>query len=725
MVTKRSSIDQQAWWKKLKEHRYIRLFLFILFAVFTYALLVSNVIPQSLEIESGGVAPEDIRSPVTVENRAETERLQQEASNNVSPVYTVRPRFAENQIERINDIFQSVRVIQADVREQESLADQTDSNEEYSAEDQLAALNERLPMEAVDQLSETTLYTLLAASASDLEVAQDTATSAVFELMNEEISIDSVEEAKNQVEENVRITTTRYLLENAMVDVARYGITANFLFDEQATVEAREEAVEAVEPAVIREGQILVEEGQVITGEIYEQLTLVGLTEEVSPLYPLLGLALIIFLLVVMLAYYMNDAQTSLRSNNTHLLMYIIIYMITLVLLRLVSYLYALDIAGITYIAPVAVGTMLITILLQSRVAIFTSFIFSIAAAIMFNEQSTGMMDYSFGIFVFFSGLAGVFFLNKSTRMVNLLKTGALVSITSVLIAGALILLKNVPFGMIDIGLHIGFAAAGGLIAVILVSGILPFLEAGFGVLSTSRLIELSNPNNKLLRKILLEAPGTYHHSVVVANLAESACEAIGANGLLARVGAYYHDIGKTRRPQFFIENQMKMENPHDKLSPHLSKNIIIAHPYDGAEMLRQEKIPKELIDIAEQHHGTTLLKFFYYKAKENGDDVKEEEFRYPGPKARSKESAIVGVADSVEAAVRAMQQPTMEKIESLVKKIINDRLEDGQFDECDLTLRELHIASKSMCETLKGTFHSRIDYPDEEDIKKVKGLAK
>jgi putative nucleotidyltransferase with HDIG domain len=237
----------------------------------------------------------------------------------------------------------------------------------------------------------------------------------------------------------------------------------------------------------------------------------------------------------------------------------------------------------------------------------------------------------------------------------------------------------------------IGFAMLGGIFSAVLTMGFLPYLETLFGILSPMRLIELGNPNHPLLRKLLIQSPGTYHHSVMVGNLSEAAAEAIGANGLLARVGAYYHDVGKTKRPQFFIENQLSRENPHDKISPNLSKSIIISHAKDGVELLKSHKIPKPIQDIAAQHHGTTLIKYFYYKAKEQMENVREEDYRYPGPKAQF--------------------------------KIIRDRLEDGQFNECDLTLRELDLIEKSVCETLQGIFHSRIEYPDETG--NAKGVKK
>ena len=246
-----------------------------------------------------------------------------------------------------------------------------------------------------------------------------------------------------------------------------------------------------------------------------------------------------------------------------------------------------------------------------------------------------------------------------------------------------------------------------------LAMGLLPFFESAFGVLSALRLIELSNPNHPLLKKLLVETPGTYHHSVMVANLAEAACEEIGADGLLARVGCYYHDVGKTVRPTFFIENQMAGMNPHDAMAPEKSAEIIKAHTTDGADLLRKYKMPQEIIDIALQHHGTSLLKFFWYKANEEGKELDECDFRYPGPKPQTTEAAVISVADSVEAAVRSMKEPTPDKIRKLVQAIIADRLKDDQFDECDISIKQLKTIEEVLCETLNGIFHSRIEYPE------------
>ncbi|PKC52442.1 hypothetical protein RhiirA1_404953, partial [Rhizophagus irregularis] len=233
----------------------------------------------------------------------------------------------------------------------------------------------------------------------------------------------------------------------------------------------------------------------------------------------------------------------------------------------------------------------------------------------------------------------------------DLLKACGVVAIINVAFIAFYLLMIQTDYGLLELLFYAIAATVSGLLSGALTMGLLPFFESAFGLLSTMKLIELSNPNHPLLKKILTETPGTYHHSVMVANLAEAACEAIDADGLLARVGCYYHDVGKTRRPAFFIENQMSGINPHDSLPPERSAEIILAHTTDGAELLRRHKMPKEIIDIALQHHGTSTLKFFVHKAKEEGKEVDEALFSYPGPKPQTKEAAVISIADSVEAA--------------------------------------------------------------------------
>ena len=267
--------------------------------------------------------------------------------------------------------------------------------------------------------------------------------------------------------------------------------------------------------------------------------------------------------------------------------------------------------------------------------------------------------------------------------------------------------------------LDAGIASIGAFISGILAIGLLPFLESSFNLITNIKLLEISNPNSPLLKRLLMEAPGTYHHSVMVANLAEVAAEEVGANPIIARVGAYYHDIGKIKRPFFFGENQLGGGNPHDKISPELSASIIISHVKDGLDLAKEYDIPLVIRNIIGQHHGTTLVKYFYYTLKnnsENPDEVKEEDFRYPGPIPESKESAIVMLADSVEAAVRSINEPTMTKIEEMINNIIKDKLNSNQLDNCELTFKDLNLIKKSFLRVLKGLYHHRIEYPKEKN---------
>jgi putative nucleotidyltransferase with HDIG domain len=256
--------------------------------------------------------------------------------------------------------------------------------------------------------------------------------------------------------------------------------------------------------------------------------------------------------------------------------------------------------------------------------------------------------------------------------------------------------------------------AAGGVLSAILAIGILPVFEQMFDIITPIKLLELSNPNQPLLKKMLFEAPGTYHHSILVGNLAEAAANEVGANALLTRTGAYYHDIGKIKRPYFFKENQITNDNPHDKITPKLSTLIITSHVKDGMELAEENKLPRAIKDIIEQHHGTTLVRYFYVMAMNNESEMVEEaSFRYDGPKPFSKEAAIVMLADSVEAAVRSMGNPTTLDMEKMVNKIVEEKVNDGQLDNCDLTLKDIEKIKQSFLKILEGIFHSRIEYPE------------
>ena len=284
----------------------------------------------------------------------------------------------------------------------------------------------------------------------------------------------------------------------------------------------------------------------------------------------------------------------------------------------------------------------------------------------------------------------------------------------NIVIAGIILLLTSELFSAVAPA-AIFFAAMSGIFVTAIASIMLPIIEYFFGISTDMSLLELLDLGQPLMRNLMINAPGTYHHSIIIGNLAEAAAEAVGANPLLARVTAYYHDIGKVKMSDYFVENQQEGFSKHERLAPHMSALILVAHVKEGVELARHYKLPKSIVDIIQQHHGTRLMSFFYQKAKDQAGTVIEEEYRYPGPKPQTRVAALVMMADSVEAASRALADPTPARISALVEKIINEIFLDGQIDECELTLKDISEIKKRFTYVLTSIFHKRIVYPDIE----------
>ncbi|MFE8703207.1 HD family phosphohydrolase [Cytobacillus sp. FJAT-54145] len=701
-----------------------RVLLFVLLGFILYFAMYSNVKPEKLNLSLFTIAEQTVRSPITVEDKESTEKKRVEAEDQVKDVYIMKKEITENRVDLITSIFDSASEVNSEVKKsmEEKNKEVTEieaegSNppviSEPSVSEKVQMMKEKLTEDIVKEVPDPVFHALISANKEDLSITKDLTITAINNVMSKEIPANQVENAKKRVEEELKYTSLNGNLKSAAIDLGRYAVIQNQFYDLIATQELREQAKESVEPVKILQGQIIVEENQLISREVYRQLELVGLLDNEKSVLPFVGLVLIIGIILTTLYYYFYELDARRELKQNFLLLYSLIFLLSVVIMKGISLIQQFEYSEVGYLFPAAMGAMLIKLLINERLAVLFTIIMAVCGSIIFNEGLTGAFNFNVGIYIIASGLAGILFLSKQNQRTKILQAGMFVTVVNLMVIISLILIKNGQYSPLDYTFYMVTAIISGITSAVLTIGLLPFFEAGFGILSTMRLIELSNPNHPLLRKILTEAPGTYHHSVMVANLAESACEAIGANGLLARVGCYYHDIGKTKRPQFFIENQINIENPHDRLPPQTSKNIIIAHATDGAEMLRKYKMPKEIVDIAEQHHGTTLLKYFYHKALQNVPDINEKEYRYPGPKAQTKETAIIGIADSVEAAVRSLNNPKPEQIDGLVRNIIADRLQDGQLNECDLTLKELETVGNTLCETLKGIFHSRIEYPE------------
>ncbi|WP_152398445.1 HD family phosphohydrolase [Paenibacillus cellulositrophicus] len=724
-------------WKHSAATRYV---LFLCLAILFYVSLAPDLLPEKYNIQVGTHSEKEITAPMQIPNNKATLKAQEEAAERVQPIYTIVPirndSLIASLLDRIDKLNQDDQVSREDkvaIYRQEipqraqdfvqNYVNNTRSSGTYSE----ALLNEmlRVTNQQVYKIPEETFIKIPRLTSADITEMKPVAREIVSRLTNDQI-VDA-QTARAKVAELVSTSSLSQRTAREVVqELSKIAITANKFYDEEATKEAKVQARENTPTVYIKQGGVLVAKGELITEELYNLLDDNGLLKNDVNYWPQFGLLLLSLLLALGLMMFIRQLNGGkFGYNNSQLLMLVLIFIITIVSMHVAGILQSSERPYLGYLAPVAIGSMLVTLLLDMSLAFFCAMVFSILSSVILNVHQGQMFDFKFGLFSLIVSYVAIFTIHKASQRSTLLKGGIMVCLFGSLTVFLINLIDNDDWQQMSTLYALGFAFAGGLLTAILVIGLMPFFEVTFGILSALKLVELSNPNHPLLRKLLTETPGTYHHSVMVGNLSEAAAEAIGANGLLCRVGSYYHDIGKTKRPSYFIENQNNMENPHDSIDPKLSKSIIIAHARDGVEMLKDYKLPKPIRDIAEQHHGTTFLHFFYHKAlrlaEEQGKepDFTEEDFRYPGPKAQSKESAVIGIADSVEAAVRSLRNPTVTQVESVIEKIIKSRLDDHQFNECDLTMKELDIIAKTLKESVMGIFHSRIEYPEE--IKKTK----
>lgn len=700
--------------KKLMDLFSFRIFLIVILVVtgvLQFLLMLSNVRGVTYDIQAFQLAPETIRAVKTVEDTEKTEKERQAAVEAVEPVYSFDDEIAEHRVALIESIYEIVLDVREEIAEMEKISTKEEQIQLFRLK-----LKEITDSQSSLRLSDDQLWSLLVIEKNELNKANIALKKLVDETLSNPIRKENLSAVRNDVETKIREhESISQSITSVFVTIGRVAIVETEKLDEQRTEERIQQARESVEPTRILQGQIIVQEGELIDREIYRQLELLGVTNNQASMKPVLGLVILILLQMTFLYFLFERSKKSVSKKRQHLLVTVIVYLISIALMELISLLSNDFEVTIAFLFPSALATMLISLLASDKEASLITVLTAASAGVIFHEGYSAVLQMDVALYILLGGFACIYFIRNMENRSDILKACGIVSLVNIMFIAFYLLLSQTNYEPKEL-LFYGIAAIiSGFLSGALTMGLLPFFESAFGILSTMKLIELSNPNHPLLKKLLTETPGTYHHSIMVANLAEAACEAIGADGLVARVGCYYHDIGKTRRPAFFVENQMSGINPHDSLPPERSAEIIIAHTTDGAEILEKYKMPQEIIDIALQHHGTSSLKYFLHKAKEQGDIKDESIFYYPGPKPQTKEAAVISIADSVEAAARSMKQPNAEKIRNLVQSIIKGRLDENQFDECDLSIKELKIIEEVLCETLNGTFHSRIEYPKEE----------
>ena len=516
---------------------------------------------------------------------------------------------------------------------------------------------------------------------------------------------------RSEAEEKIQFLDVTSEMATALRFLVNQGIVVNDFPNEKRTEEARQAAKDAVQPVMIYQGEIIVREGSQIDSNALEKLQLLGLTSQTFSVFPLIALVFTAALQMLMLFYYTRQTKNEDKRMNA-VTFYVIAMIFSILLMKFFQLFQSELIAFIPLFFPAAFTPLILNIFSSRRLGILAAMFQVINAIFIYFDSSGTNMLTTVLVTYLFSGLMGTMI--RRERIASQGRTAIMwVIVFPFLLSVMLVIFQGMDFARGNTWTTIICALAGSLLSYLLTIGLHQYIELLVSDNSMIVLNELSNPNHPLLKQLLEEAPGTYHHSMMVANLSANAVAEIGGQSLLTRVACYYHDIGKLKHANFFVENlPAGAENPHNFLLPEDSKQIIFGHVIDGAVLLENEKMPQMVVDICRQHHGTTLMRYFYVKAKERNPEVTEADFRYPGPKPQTREAGVVSIADSCEAAVRAMDNPTDQKIKEFVSNLINDRILDGQLDESGLTLHEIRIIEKSLVNGLCSTFHSRIKYP-------------
>lgn len=653
------------------------------------AILFYSVLPDRVSLEKGMPSPKTIYAHWETIDHYTTNLKREEAAAAVLEAFDYKPDVQEDITGKFNAFMGRIYQIR---------------QMEEGQEEKVRQLERHFPF----QLEESAAGAILTVERGDLDELARSIRVIIHDIMEQGIKEGGLENARKQFIQEVNLLPYPNDLKDSVAAQVSNLMRPNMIYNEEATLQSREQARQEVEPARILKGSLIISEGETVTERHLAQLDSLGLQDNLYDYSILLGLVLLLLAIFIMSGFYLYSYEKELFYNPMHLLLLGFIVIITLVFTLAASFF-----SG--YLAPVAMGIILITVLFNYRLAILMNVVLAIFIGIIMGG------DFRFIVVALLGGLTAVYSVTRLNQRSDLTRAGLYIALVNTLVIASVFLFLTgfrLEYELVrSFSLSLLSGIGNGLFSAVMAIGLLPYLENGFSLTTAVSLLEMANPNQPLLKELLMKAPGTYHHSIIVANLAEAAAELVRGDPLLSRVGAYYHDIGKTRRPYFFIENQLTNANPHDKMTASLSTLIITAHVKDGLEMAREEKLPQAITDIIQQHHGTSLISYFYHRAteQEKKEGLREENFRYEGPRPQTREAAIIMLADSVEAAVRSMSKPTAGRVEGLVRKIIKEKLNDGQLDESDLTLKDLDKIAGAFSKILTGIFHSRVEYPEKE----------
>lgn len=676
------------------------------FAVLTVLFLLA-ITPQRYDLKVGDISHSTITASKDVVDEISTQRQREEAAKQVEPSYVFKEDVAAQVMQNLKTVLAQLTSVQQygrRVLDQQSPEDMQAQNGYVFTDAEMKYARSLLTQIS---LADYQLRTLLHTGDQQMADMCENMTAAVENTLNTTIREGYVNESIQYLQQIIGYKTEIDLLQNVVTPVLRKVIQPNMVIDQEATEKLRDEARAAVEPVIYKQGQNIVLARERVTANQLEMLRSLGLLDDdnVDIMMYVGGVLLVLLSLgVLVVGLYLFDPDTLRSPKRLMILMLVLCLTMSLCVVGQLVH---------TYMTPSLLCAMMLTGLLTAQSATAGVLCVSVLVSALIaggdGTYSTAMVNLVFTTFV--SGMLSIAIVRRKPYRQQVLLCGIASAAANIVIILSIGFMTNTSFNVVFSNAL--WSAASALLASILSIALDPIVETFFCLATPAKLLELSNPNHPLLRRLLIEASGTYHHSIIVANLAEAAAEAVDANPLLARAGAYFHDVGKLKRPLYFKENQIG-ENPHEHTNPYVSAAILTAHTRDGLQIAQQYHLPQEILDIIVEHHGDTPVMFFYHKALQeaDGQPVDIADFRYDGRRPHTKESAIIMMADTVEAAVRSMPNPTPESIRAFIDKLVRGKLDDGQLSDAPLTLRDITRVCDVFATVLNGVFHERIEYP-------------
>lgn len=675
--------------------------------VVLWAMMASAYLPSRYELEPGEVARDLVRAPreITFENQADSERRRVQAGENVPKVYSYDASVMPRVLKDAGTAFDYAAAVVA----QEKAAAQAAS----APYEPLTAAKRMAAAPGLTKIAETDLVGLASIGDDRLALLRHDLLDSMQRVLEGSVTENTLATDRDRLGSLLQTTA---LTDAEQVDAVAIGgafLEPNNIYSPEKTQQARERAASDIPPVMVtvRSGETVVAPGQVVTEDNVAALRALGFTEQGGKYGAILGVGLVALVQVLILFFYINRFEQKVRVSRA--LQFIVASLV--LLFTAMTRIFQIEPLS-PLLVPFAALAMLGTFLLGTRLALIMVLIVGADLAV------TAGTDPQFLLVALMGGLAGAFLVTNVFQRRDLIRAG--------IISGGVIIVTAVGAGQLGESSWWRVLSGGAwgvgnaALAVMLTGALLTFYEMLFNLPTPLKLLELSDPTRPLLKELMMKAPGTYNHSIIMGNIAETAAEAIGANPLMARTGAYYHDIGKLNRPDYFIENQFHIKNPHDRLTPGLSRLAITAHVKDGVALAQAEGLPPEIVAIIKEHHGTTVLSYFYDKAKQSDRSgrIDEETYRYAGQKPSTREAAIIMLADSVEAAVRSLASPTMRNIKTVIRDIFDQRLRDGQLSDSNMTFSDMEKVRQVFEKCLQGFGSRRIAYPAVQE--KPKGPA-